>query len=105
MQSTDDNPSEASAISFLPDPCPQRRRQTERLSQSRKAAGEKAAQEDARGISAAAGCRVCRVWCVAFGRSVLGGQTPAPAADSGIVGRVLVVRRRSRDGTDGTSGL
>ena len=25
-----------------------------------------------------------------FGRSVLGGQTPAPAADSGIVGRVLV---------------
>ena len=40
-----------------------------------------------------------------FGRSVLGGQTPAPAADSGIVGRVLVVRRRSRDGTDGTSGL
>ena len=41
----------------------------------------------------------------AFGRGVLGGQTPAPAADSGIVGRVLVVRRRSRDGTDGTSGL
>ena len=40
-----------------------------------------------------------------FGRGVLGGQTPAPAADSGIVGRVLVVRRRSRDGTDGTSGL
>ena len=47
---------------------------------------------------------VAAYWEAAFGRGVLGGQTPAPAADSGIVGRVLVVRRRSRDGTDGTSG-
>ena len=53
-------------------------------------------------------CNICESTCFyerkkqrkvttkASGRNVLGGQTPAPAAGSGIVGRVLVVRRVTR---------